>query len=1209
MGDVGELFTDRDAALRAVDALVAEGGTGRVLVLTGVSGMGKSTVLARLVARPPDRWACAVVDAEVLVSGMVARAEGGEEAALELLRLVGGRLAAAGPWWRRRWLRQKAAAIGGVRPWRVNVRQWAGFGGRISHSPVQVSAGALTQGERRGQWTGQLVEVARAVRRRRLLLLVDTSELLAYFDDVTAEQPRPGRPYGVANWFVTVLEKLLDQMPELRVVLAGTTAPASVAADGRDRGRIVRVELEPWAPEDTGRYLARRGQSVDARAAVAVTGAAGGLPVEISWLMDILTGHLTDGHDPASAFGELIAGLAEQAGPARRAWLRSHVLERISDGTLRLLHAAAVLEIFTPDALLAVARDGGSNGTADRDAFARLEHSSYIRSLDAGTGQWRVHTVLRGWLLEAARDHDARQPPPKRILPALHRAAAEYHEALAVDDRWSLRAAHHRFATGDNRHSAVWTAHLTRAMGTQPLDTLRIQALADAALAVPGPSDTLSAVFADAHLASSLLDFQRARYPAAQHHAERALALYGSLDGHSEAVRTAARLAGHAAWKRPRYQDAVTHWTTATTPHTHGSDTLEGTQRGTTADGASYALRAALAEAVLATGDAPRARTLLAALPEASPAGQTDPITNEALGEVDTGTLAAAVAEALSAYPLPCSLPGDMLLLRTRTAYALGDHDEAAAYALHILEQPKTSDHHTALAHDVLALIAYSSWDLEQARQHIRQGLTAARRCPDQGCLVRLLLTDGNLADRRAMWAPSSIGRQSPIQEVTVAAASAAPTTSMSLTERTESARQRELAARQRAAAEGLAAQLNHSQLHSQAIASRDPAAALTVYRAIGDRHGEATVLGLLAEAAAERADLDRVEELANQALAIHRTLGNRRGEASAVELLAGAARLRRDPGRVEELAIQALAIHRTLGNRDGEATALQLLAYAALQRGVPGRVEELAIQALAIHRTLGNRRGEATALQLLAYAALQRTDLNRVEELANQALALHRTLGNRDGEASSLVLLADAALQRGDLNRAEERANQALALHRTLGNRRGEASSLGLLADAAYLRDDPGRVEERANQALTIHRTLGNRDGEALALGLLAGAALGRNDPGRVEELANQILAIHRTLGNRREEANTLGLLADAARLRGVPGRVEELANQALTIHRTLGNRRGEATALQLLAYAARQRGDMRTGRHTLAEAAALYEQIGMVRQAASCRQQLKRW
>ncbi|MEU0650404.1 hypothetical protein, partial [Streptomyces umbrinus] len=923
MEDIGELFTDREAALRAVDALVAEGGMGRVLVLTGVSGMGKSTVLARLVARPPGRWACAVVDAEALVSGMVVRAEGGEDAALELLRRVGGRLVTVAPWWRRRWLRQKAAAIGGVRPWRVNVLQWAGFGGRISHSPLQVAAEDFTQGVRRRQWTGQLVAVARAVRRRRLLLLVDTGELLTYFDDVAAEQPRPGRSYGVAGWFACVLEQLLAQMPGLRVVLAGTTAPSMAAVDGR--GRIIRVELEPWAHEDTGRYLARRGLPVDAQAAASVTDAAGGLPVEISWIMDILTGHLADGHDPASALGELVVGLAERTGPARRAWLRSHVLERISNGTLRLLQAAAVLEIFTPDALLIVARSGGSNGLVDGDAFARLERSSYIRALDASAGQWRLHNVLRSWLLQAARDRDAQQPPPGRVLPTLHRAAAEYYEALVGDDRWSLRAAHHRFATGDDRHSAAWTARLTRALSAQPVDTLQIQALADAALTVRDRPGALSMVFADAHLSSGLLEFQRAHYPAAQHHAEQALALYQSLGSHSEVVRTAARLAGHAAWKRSRYQDAATHWTIAITPHTHdqdaehGTDPGTGTQHGTPADANSYALWTALTEAVSKTGDAPRARSLLKALPETPPV-PPDPTTNEILSQADTGTPGTAVAHTLSAYALPGTVPGDIALLHAWTAYALDDHEEAAAHSRRLLEHPEISHHHAALAHNVLARIAYRAWDMDQASRHIRQGTSAARHCHAKDCLIQLLVCDADLASRRATWAPPAIDHQPPTPGITATAAPAEPTNSLSLTQRAESARQREIAVTRSKAAESLATELNNPHLHAQAIAARDPAAALTVYRTVGDRRGEANTLQTLADTALQRGNVDRADTLADQARALHHTIGNRHGEANTLQTLADTALQRGNLDRADTLADQARALHHTIGNRHGEA-------------------------------------------------------------------------------------------------------------------------------------------------------------------------------------------------------------------------------------------------------------------------------------------------
>ncbi|WP_189152377.1 tetratricopeptide repeat protein [Streptomyces lacrimifluminis] len=1130
MEDVGELFTDREAALRAVDALVAEGGMGRVLVLTGVSGMGKSTVLARLAACPPGRWACAVVDAEVLVSGMVVRAEGGEDAALELLRQVGGRLAAMAPWWRRRWLRQKAAAIGGDRPWRVNVRQWAGFGGSISHSPVQVTVGdPRTQGERRGQWTGQLMKVAHAVRRRRLLLLVDTGELLSYFDDIAAEQPCRGRSYGVAGWFASVLEQLLAQMPGLRVVLAGTTAPSMATVDGR--GRIIRVELEPWAPEDTGKYLARRGLPVDVQAATAVTGAAGGLPVEISWIIDILTGHLTDGHDPASALGELVFGLAERAGPARRAWLRSHVLERISDGTLRLLQAAAVLEVFTADALLIVARSGGSNGLVDADAFARLERSSYIRALDADAGQWRVHSVLRGWLIQAARDSDARQPPPGRVLPALHRAAAEYHEALAGDNRWSLRAAHHRFATGDDRHSAAWTARLARALSAQPVDMLQIQTLADAALTVRDRPGALSMVFADAHLASGLLEFQRAQYPAAQDHAEQALAHYQSLGSHSQVVRTAARLAGHAAWKRFRYQDAATHWTIAITPQTHdqdaehGTDAGTGAQHGTPADADNYALWTALTEAVSKTGDAPRARTLLEALPETPPI-PPDPTTNEILSQAGTGTPGTAVAHALSAYPLPGTVPGDIAFLRVWTTYALDDHEEAVVHTRRLLEQPEISHHHTALAHNVLARIAYRAWDMEQASRHMRQGIRAARRCHAKGCLIQLLVSDADLASRRVIWAPPVIDNQLPTPGITATAAPAEPTTGLSLTQRAESAHQRELAATQSKAAESLATELNNPHLHAQAIAARDPVAALTVYRTTGDRRGEANTLRSLAHAALQRGDVDRADEFADR----------------------------------------ARSLHHTIGNRHGEANALQTLAHAALQRGDVDRADEFADRARSLHHTIGNQRGEANALQTLADTALQRGDLDRADELTDRARSLHHTIGNQRGEANALQTLADTALQRGDVDRADEFADRARSLHHTIGNQRGEANALQTLAHTARQRGDLDQADALADRARDLYHTIGDLIGEANALQTLAVTARQRGDLDQADALAEQARDLYHTTENGIGEANTLQILARTARKRGDTGTGRRLLEEAASLYEQIGLARHATSCRQLL-------------------------------------------
>ncbi|MCX4767214.1 tetratricopeptide repeat protein [Streptomyces sp. NBC_01275] len=1155
MGDLGALFTDRRAALSAVRALAEEGGRQRVLLLTGLSGMGKSTVLAYVQARPPRGWTCAVVDAEAVVSGMAVRTEGAEEAALQLLRSVGGHLAALGPWWRRRWLRQRAASIGRVRPLRVSVRQWAGFGGRISNAPVHVTAGALSQGQRRGEWTDQLLAVARGVRRGRLVLMVDTCERLAYFDDVRAERPRPGQPYGVGGWFNGVLDQLLDAMPYLRVVLAGTTTPAMATTEGSADHRVGHVELQPWKPGDTRRYLARRGLQVDAEVAAAVTDAEGGLPVTISWIADVLSGLLTDGTAGIPPAEQVLAQLTEPTGPSRTQWLRQHVLDRLSEGTLHLLRAAAVLDAFTPAALLTVA---GTNGPADSDAFTRLSRTSCISPHIAGYdgepgpgGRWRLHAVMRRWLIEDARAHDAQQPPARRTLPALHRAAAEYHEALAGDGGWSLDAARHRFATGDDIHAAAWTTRLTAALQTTPPNILQIQLLTDAVLNSEDCGKSLPAIAADAHLASGFVAYDLARYPSAQDHAEQALALYRTLGARSRALYLSACLAGQAAWKRPRYQDAVEHWTTALTHHpVHTGVGVAGPD--------DLCLHTALVVASLRTGNARRTRTLLDQPTSTPCTGQPVADSSDSVGADQSGP---AVEYALPAFVLgeliaPEQHAARLHLLHAETALVLDEYDQAADHAHRILDDPVADRHHTALAHRLLARIALSAWSLDQAGRHLRDATTEARRCSDRRCLVHVLLTRGTLARLKTVWSPP---RES---------ASAVPA-SLSLAQRAESAHQEQLAARELSAAADLAADLDDPLLQAHAMANTDPDAALVLYRTIGNQLGEADTLYLLADTARMHGDLDSADRCATQAATLHRLIGNRSGEADALRVLADTAQTRGDLEGANRHATQALALHRALGNRQGQAHTLYLLADATRMRSDLDGADRCAAQALALYRAIGHLQGQAHILRLLAGNARTRGDLDRAHQYATQALTVYRTIGHRSGEADALRVLSGTARDRGDLGGTDRCATQALALYRAIGHRSGEANVLRLLADTAQTRGDLDGADRHSTQALALFRTVNDRLGEA----------------------------------------EVLSALATSARIRGDLKRADRHATQALALFRTIDDRLGEADVLSELAEIAWRGGRTADGRRHMEAAAALCDTLGMPKRADSYRKKLRKW
>ncbi|MFF3321060.1 tetratricopeptide repeat protein [Streptomyces sp. NPDC002889] len=1195
MGDVGGLFTDRRAALEAAQRLLDGDGRARVLVFTGVSGMGKSTLLAR-VAAPPLPGSCVrLLDAASLRAGMAAKAEGGEQAALVLLRQLGAALAAGAPWWRRRWAVQQAEAIGIPRTWSVRVWQWASRGAVIVDSPVTVTAGTLTQGERRAGWVRDLLAVARAVRRRRCVLLMDTCEWLMYFDDIQAERHRPEQPLGVGGWFAGVLEQVIDRAPRLRVVLAGTAVPDSWRED-TDSGRYELHELTPWTAADTRAYLSRRGLPGPEDLAGVLTERSQGMPAEIAWIADALTGVLLDDAavDGTSATGAVAVDLEELARGDRQDWLRTHVMARISDRNKRFLQAAAVLGPFTPQALHTVAFGPGSPPQAGNDDwFEPLSRMSCIRELPGTPGQWQLHRTIRDWLLAALTEDDTHRVPNERTLPQLHSTAAEYHEALA-EGAFSVEAAHHRFALGDNRHTASWTQALARALRSDPVDGLYLQLLTDGALAAPAIRHTLPIVYADANLTRAHLASTRGDHTTAYEHADLALTAY--REGDHPGVRAATLLAGQAAWRRSHYAEAATHWTTA----------LETLQ---TDDPLTGELLCALAEALVNTGDFPRAEQLLAdarRLTEPTAEGSEPP------AEPHGSTQTFAVCDALPLPPLADAVPARLReahlhRLSSQVAACLSEWSRSADQADLALERADHDPHITAHVHRLHAERAIFAWDLYTADQHVKAGFTAARNCPDQRCMALLQLTRASLAEQKATWAPSPSADRVRDDSSTVTTVpprtSPLPTTSLSVTARAEAVHQQRLAQDARVAAHAIATELRDIQTLAHTQSLDHSAEALDLYRSTGDRHGQANALRNLASIARRRGDLETAQQHSADALALYRSIGSRLGQANALDGLAHIARLQGDLETAQQHSAEALALSRSIGNRHGQANALDSLAVIVRLRGDLETAQQHAAEALALSRSIGNRHGQANALDSLAVIVRLRGDLETAQQHAAEALALSRSIGNRHGQANALDSLADIVRLRGDLETAQQHAVEALALYRSIGARHGQANALRTLGIIVRLRGDLETAQQHATDAQALYRSIGSRLGQANALHSLAAIARQRDDLETAQQHATDAQALYRSIGDRHGQANALDGLADIVRLRGDLETAQQHAADALALYRSIGARHGQADALDSLANIARLRGDADSARRMFGEAAALYEEIGAGPAADYCR------
>ncbi|MFB7260777.1 tetratricopeptide repeat protein [Streptomyces nojiriensis] len=348
---------------------------------------------------------------------------------------------------------------------------------------------------------------------------------------------------------------------------------------------------------------------------------------------------------------------------------------------------------------------------------------------------------------------------------------------------------------------------------------------------------------------------------------------------------------------------------------------------------------------------------------------------------------------------------------------------------------------------------------------------------------------------------------------------------------------------------------------------------ALTIYREVGDRHGEGTALNNLGLALGE---VRRFEEAINahtQALAICRELGDRRGEGQVLNNLGLALRKVGQSEEAIQSHTQATTIFREVGDRHLEGTALNNLGNALQQMRQFEEAIDAHTQDLAICRELGDRHREGMALNNLGNAL---ADVQRFEEAINaytQDLAICRELGDRHGENRVLNNLGIVLREVRRLDEAIHAHTQAATILGELGDRHREAHALNSLGTALQ---EVRRLDETIHahtQAATIYRELGDRHRESRALNNL-GLAL--RQVGRFEEAIDahtQDLAICRELGDRNGEGQALNNLGLA--LRKV-GRFEEAIDahtQAATVFHELGDRHTEGTALNAWAITHNER------------------------------------
>ncbi|NEP34987.1 CHAT domain-containing protein [Moorena sp. SIO3B2] len=329
------------------------------------------------------------------------------------------------------------------------------------------------------------------------------------------------------------------------------------------------------------------------------------------------------------------------------------------------------------------------------------------------------------------------------------------------------------------------------------------------------------------------------------------------------------------------------------------------------------------------------------------------------------------------------------------------------------------------------------------------------------------------------------------------------------------------------------------------------------------------------------------------RALTIYREIGDRKGEAYSLGNLGNVYQHLGDYKKAIEFHQQSLAIVREIGDWQDEAGSLGNLGIAYNYLGDYQKAIENFQQSLAIEREIGDRQGEAGSLNNLGNAYNYLGNYPKAIEFHQQSLAIHRDIGDWQGVANSLANLGNVYNSLGDYPKAIEKHQQSLAIKREIGDRKGEAYSLGNLGIAYnYLGDYPKAIEN-LQQTLSIAREIGDRFGEANSLNNLGNAYNSQGDYPKAIEFHQQSLIIARAIGNRQGEAHYLAYLGSAYSSQGDYPKAIENLQQSLAIAREIGDRQGEGISLNNLGLALFKSGNLNQSETTLTEAMELRESL----------------
>jgi non-specific serine/threonine protein kinase len=241
---------------------------------------------------------------------------------------------------------------------------------------------------------------------------------------------------------------------------------------------------------------------------------------------------------------------------------------------------------------------------------------------------------------------------------------------------------------------------------------------------------------------------------------------------------------------------------------------------------------------------------------------------------------------------------------------------------------------------------------------------------------------------------------------------------------------------------------------------------------------------------------------LLEESLAIYRAIGDRAGEAYALNELAGAVSRLGELAQAQTLLEDGLVLALAVGDGRRVLSIQGMLGGVLATRGDYDRARAMLAETAAKDRQVGDGWGTAISLMKLGQVVWQQGDVEGATAALQESLALLQAIGDRSFIPDVMVLLGLVAQTAGDEGSARSWLDESLTVARAVGKPAAVSWSLWGLGRLVGAQGEYGQAAAAFRESLALARVMERSDFVIMDIEGLAMVAAGEAQPARAARL-----------------------------------------------------------------------------------------------------------